>query len=135
MHLTKEDLFKIHSEMIERFGGSEGTLNQRTLDFAVERASSSTDLLGEAAVLLAIIAQEHPFFDGNKRTAFAAADVVLRVNGLRLSVSDKIAFEFTYSVARGEVGRKEVLKWLGRRVNRARRQRQAKLGQTETGRE
>lgn len=111
--------------MIERFGGSEGTLYQRTLDFAVDRASSSMDLLEEAAVLLAIIAQEHPFLDGNKRTAFAASEVVLRVNGLRLSVSDQEAFEFDVSVARGEVGRKEVLRWLDQRVSKRRPPRRA----------
>lgn len=116
--MTKEDLVKIHSEMIERFGGIEGTLNQRTLDFAVDRASSSRDAAEGAAILLTTIAQEHPFMDANKRTAFAAADVMLRLNGLHLGVGDQEAFEFVLMVARGDGGYKEVLKWLGGRVKK-----------------
>lgn len=118
LHLGKDDLVEIHSEMIERFGGIEGTLDQRTLNFAVDRASSTVDSREEAAMLLTIIAQEHPFMDANKRTGFAAADVLLRLNGLHLSVGDQEALEFVALVARGDAGYKEVVKWLGRRVRR-----------------
>ncbi len=117
-HLNRDDLDEIHSEMIERFGGIEGTLNQRTLDFAINRAASSKDSREEAAMLLTIIAQEHPFMDANKRTGFAAADVLLRLNGLHLTVGDQEAFDFTVMVARGDAGYKEVLKWLGSRVKK-----------------
>jgi hypothetical protein len=52
------------------------------------------------------ICSNHPFVDGNKRTAFAAMDTFLRLNGLRLTLSDSKAYELTTSIATGDVAKR-----------------------------
>lgn len=95
-YLTLADVRKIHSRMIVDFGGSDGLRSLSGLESALARPQSGyyEDLIAEAAALWESLSQNHPFVDGNKRTAFAVADVFLRANGMRLScpVQEAIAF-------------------------------------------
>lgn len=54
------------------------------------------------------ICANHPFVDGNKRVAFAAMDTFLRLNGLRLTLTDDEAFRLTVSVAAGDLNKRAV---------------------------
>lgn len=116
MHLSKDDLIEIHRKMIELFGGAHGMLSEGTLDFAVTRAQRGKDFVEEAATLLEIIAKEHPFVDGNKRTAFAAAETTLRLSGYYLAVTDDDAIDFILNVARGELTHDQVAWWIKNRL-------------------
>ena len=60
----------------------------------------------EAAVLLEMIAAEHPFIDGNKRTAFASAEATLRLNHYHIVVKDDEAIRFILEVAQGKLIKK-----------------------------
>jgi death-on-curing protein len=65
------------------------------------------------------LVMNHPFVDGNKRTAFAVMDTFLRVNGYRLTLTDDAAFDLVMRVARGQLGFAEkVIKSRGWKMNK-----------------
>lgn len=70
-------------------------------------------MIHEAAALFESLVQNHPFIDGNKRVAFAAADVFLRLNGHVLDVDDGDAYDFVVgSLERGELHIERIDAWL-----------------------
>ena len=77
----------IHDDQIRRFGGTFGVRDFGLIDAAIFRPQSGyyDDILGEAAALWESLSQNHSFLDGNKRVAFAATDVFLRINGWTLT--------------------------------------------------
>ncbi|MFZ5510323.1 MAG: type II toxin-antitoxin system death-on-curing family toxin [Pseudomonadota bacterium] len=85
-YLTVADVLAIHTLLIERYGGASGIRDLGALEAALFRPQTGyyDDIVAEAAALLESLAVNHPFLDGNKRVAFAAADVFLRINGYRI---------------------------------------------------
>jgi len=85
-YLTLADVLGMHAVLIQRYGGSPGLRDPGALEAALFRPQSGyyDDLVAEAAALMESLAINHPFVDGNKRIAFAAADVFLRINGWQL---------------------------------------------------
>lgn len=79
----------MHAVLIQRYGGAPGVRDPGALESAMFRPQTGyyEDIVAEAAALLESLAINHPFVDGNKRIAFAAADVFLRINGWRLQRS------------------------------------------------
>lgn len=82
--------------LIDRYGGSHGLRDPGALEAALFRPQSGyyKDLIQEAAALFESMAMNHPFIDGNKRIAFAAVDVFLRVNGWRLRVKPMVVHKW-----------------------------------------
>lgn len=80
-------MLAIHAVLIDEFGGADGVRDLGALEAAVFRPQTGyyDDPIAEAAALLESLVQNHPFLDGNKRTAVAAADVHLRMNGFELA--------------------------------------------------
>ena len=74
------------AQVLARYGGSEGVRDAGALESALYRPQTGyyRDIIEEAAALWESLAGNHPFVDGNKRVAFAAVDVFLRVNGFRI---------------------------------------------------
>ncbi|MBW6395145.1 MAG: type II toxin-antitoxin system death-on-curing family toxin [Thermus sp.] len=96
----------IHEDLLRRYGGSPGVLDLGRLEAALERPwagfagqESFPTPWEKAAAYLTGIAKGHPFVDGNKRTAFAVADIHLRLSGFRLTLSDEEAFSLVEEVA------------------------------------
>jgi len=56
--------------------------------------------------------QNHPFVDGNKRTALAATGIFLELNGFRLTASNEAALSFTRQVTAGRLSLHEMATWL-----------------------
>jgi len=85
-HLTVADVLGMHTVLMQRFGGAPGVRDPGALEAALFRPQTGyyEDIVAEGAALLESLAINHPFVDGNKRVAFAAADVFLRINGWRL---------------------------------------------------
>jgi death-on-curing protein len=86
--LTVGDVLALHIDQIREFGGSEGLRDEGGLESAVAQASATyggkhlhSGLFEMAAAYAFHIAQNHPFIDGNKRTALNAAIVFLGLNG------------------------------------------------------
>jgi death on curing protein len=114
-YLTVIEVLAIHSDQIERYGGSEGLRDPGQLQAALFRAQTGCygDLIEEAAALWESLAQNHAFIDGNKRTAFAAAHTFLAINGARLTADPDAAYEFIASLYDSNAFRFETLvQWL-----------------------
>lgn len=89
-------MLAIHDDQIERYGGSAGVRDRGLLEAALYRPQTGyyADLIEEAAALWESLAQNHPFIDGNKRTAFAATYTFLAINGARIAADAKAAYVF-----------------------------------------
>ena len=85
-YLGVADVLALHAVLIKRYGGAAGLRDPGALEAALFRPQTGyyADIVAEAAALLESLAVNHPFVDGNKRVAFAAADVFLRINGYRV---------------------------------------------------
>ncbi len=85
-YLTVADVLGMHTVLKQRYGGATGVRDPGALEAALFRPQTGyyEDIVAEAAALMESLAINHPFVDGNKRIAFAAADAFLRINGWRL---------------------------------------------------
>jgi death-on-curing protein len=95
-YLTVVEVLVIHADQIERFGGAHGLRDQGALEAALFRPQTGyyADLIEEAAALWESMAQNHPFIDGNKRTAFAVTYTFLAINGVRISADAEDTYAF-----------------------------------------
>lgn len=93
-YLTLIEVLAIHADQIARYGGAEGVRDLGLLEAAIYRPRTGYygDLIQEAAALWESLSQNHPFADGNKRTAFAVTDVFLRINGVFITADPLAAF-------------------------------------------
>lgn len=91
VYLSVEQLILINVEMIKEWGGIAGVRDRRALEAAVARPLSGyyADLIEQAAALCESLLQNHPFIDGNKRSAIAATGVFLRMNDYELIFVDR----------------------------------------------
>jgi death-on-curing protein len=108
-YLSAEQVLFIHSRIIDATGGAHGILDIVLLRSAVSPPAATfegkdlyPDVFHKAAALMESLARNHPFVDGNKRTAIAAAGVFLGMNGHDLRVGQKELERFALSVATGE---------------------------------
>src|ERR1700688_676892 len=95
-YLTVAEVLAFHADLIERYGGSHGVRDQGLLEAALYRPQTGyyADLIEEAAALWESLGQNHPFIDGNKRTAFAATYTFLAINGARLTANAQQTYVF-----------------------------------------
>ena len=86
-YLTLGDVLAIHADQITTYGGAAGIRDPGQLDAALFRPQTGyyADLIAETAALWESLSQNHPFVDGNKRTAFAAMFTFLSINGVDLT--------------------------------------------------
>ena len=94
--LSRDEALAIHSTLLERFGGPAGVRDTGLLESALYRPRTGhyADLAEMAAALFESLIMNHPFVDGNKRVAFFATDVFLRMNGYKLKVDADNAHRF-----------------------------------------
>lgn len=111
-HLTVEIVREIHAAAIARFGGSDGVREMALLESAVAAPQASfggkspyTDLAEVAAAYLYYLCKNHPFIDGNKRTALGACVVFLRLNGIEPKADGPEWEELTLAVAASTIDR------------------------------
>lgn len=118
-YLTPEQLLFLHSRLVEETGGEHGLRDTGMLLSALGRPQSTfddhdlyPDLFQKTAALLDSLIRNHPFVDGNKRTAIAAAAIFLKLNGYQLRVADAEMVRFTLACAKSLVGLDEIRDWL-----------------------
>ncbi len=120
-YLSVEDILLIHREMLARFGGTEGVRDMNGLSSAIGRPQSGyyADTIEEAAALFESLAKNHPFIDGNKRTAVTATAVFLMLNGYKLLFDDAEAYEWFIShLESGRFTKAAADEWLREHVSR-----------------
>lgn len=113
-HLTVEIIREIHSETIQEFGGSEGVREIALLESALGAPQATfggnspyQDLTEVAAAYLFYLCRNHPFVEGNKRTALGACIVFLRLNGLEPDADGQEWEDLTIAVASSLIDRDE----------------------------
>src|ERR671932_620015 len=114
-YLTMADILAIHADQIERYGGSPGLRDAGLLEAALYRPQTGYygDLIEEAAALWESLSQNHPFIDGNKRTAFAVTYTFLAVNDIRLTADAQQTYDFVIALYESNQFRfDKLLPWL-----------------------
>ena len=117
--ITKEDVCLIHDDQIASFGGSYGIRDEKLLDSAIAqpKITFSGQLLhptieDQASAYLFHIAKNHPFIDGNKRTAFRVMLTFLLINNYQLNCSKNDAYNLVIDVATGKLNKEEIASFL-----------------------
>lgn len=112
LFLTLAEAVEIHSDQIERYGGSPGVRDLGLLSSAIAMPCASFqqeflhgDVFQMAAAYAFHITRNHPFVDGNKRTGLAAALVFLELNGISVEGPDEGLYEAMMSLASGTLGK------------------------------
>jgi len=113
--LTVAEVYAMQHRLIDLFGGLHGVRDQGAVEAAVFRPQIGyyNSIEEEAAALMESLANNHGFLDGNKRIAFAGADVFLRRNGFYIEVEASDAYTFiTGSMERHEFRFAQILNWI-----------------------
>ena len=119
--IDAQTLYLVHDEQLAEHGGGSGLRDQGLLESALAKPQQiahykSSPPLPDAADLAAAygyaIAQNHPFIDGNKRTAFVAIELFLALNGLELTASDADCVITMLTLAAGELSEADLAAWV-----------------------
>ena len=110
-------IIAIHHEQLAEHGGAAGTRDQGLLASALSRpinlaAYEKPDAAALAASYAVGLAKNHPFVDGNKRTAFVALELFLALNGFELNANDVDCILTTLAVASGEMDEPMLSEWI-----------------------
>ena len=120
LYLTIDEIVEIHQTLIAEFGGSPGLRDIRRLESALMRPQSGyyQSIIEEAAALMESLANNHPFIDGNKRIAFFATDIFLRLNDYFIKCDGKEAYSFFMVLFNSNsFNYSNLLKWLRDKIN------------------
>jgi death-on-curing protein len=135
VHLTVEIVREIRAEALEIFGGAADIRDEGLLASAVFAPQSSfggkspySDIVEIAAAYLFYLCRNHPFVDGNKRTAMAAAIVFLRLNGIEPAPDSDKWEKLVLEVAASKIERSETTSRLRKMVRVVKREKQSPRG-------
>lgn len=113
--VQKSDVLDIHERQIERYGGLDGIRDEGLLDSALAQPQATffgellhPTISAQAGAYLYHLAKNHPFLDGNKRTAFATMIAFLRINSYELNMTEDEAYNMVIQVAQGEMSKEEL---------------------------
>ena len=114
--LSLDIALAVHDRQLAEHGGPTGVRDQGLLESALARPLNQwtygeDDLCALAAAYAYGIARNHPFADGNKRTAWVFARLFLMLNGQSLSFTPRMAIDVVLALAAGELGEDELADW------------------------
>ncbi|MEM8986608.1 MAG: type II toxin-antitoxin system death-on-curing family toxin [Pseudomonadota bacterium] len=115
--VKKQHVLAAHDRSLADHGGAEGVRDEGALESALARpenmaAYGEPDIFDLAALYAVGIAKNHPFVDGNKRTAFYAGNIFLMLNGYVLIADERDATIAMVAVAAGDMSEQEFAGWL-----------------------
>lgn len=115
--IRRDVIDTMHDLQLVEHGGATGIRDEGLLDSALAKprnrhAYADTDIHSLAAAYASGIARNHPYIDGNKRTAFLAAYVFLKINGFHLVASEVAAVQVTVALASGDLDEDAFAQWL-----------------------
>lgn len=118
-YVTPQQVLAIHDQMVKRFGGSSGIRDVGLVESAVARPMATFDgvdlynnIFDKAAALLQSLLKNHPFVDGNKRTALSSAGIFLKMNGYILKNYHEEEIEFGVNVDNKHLSIEDISAWL-----------------------
>lgn len=116
---TVRQVLILHERMIQKYGGSSGVRDMGMLESAVGRPFATfggedlyPDVFMKAGAFIQSIVKNHPFIDGNKRTAFTGAITFLLASGVIVSASTNHVVKFMLKVANENLSVDEIAEWL-----------------------
>ena len=123
--LDREIILAIHEEQLAQHGGGVGIRDEGLIDSALGRPQNiavynpEADLCDLAAAYAYGIAKNHPFIDGNKRTAYVAMELFLIEHGMLLTAEDGDAVVTFLGLAAGEITEEQLAAWIRKNVEAA----------------
>jgi len=117
-YLSAEQVLFIHSRLIDTTGGLHGVRDIGLLLSAVERPKATfekkdlyKDIFHKAAAFMESLTNNHPFIDGNKRTAITSTALFLQFNEYLLNTTQKKLEKFTLQMATNKASFQDAVKW------------------------
>ena len=121
--LSKSLVLALHQDLIATFGGAVGVRDEGLLESALAQPQATfggkllhPTIHEQAAAYLYHISRNHAFIDGNKRTACAAMETFLELNGYQLTLSDDKQYNLVLEVAQGNLTKEELCTFLKQSV-------------------
>ena len=121
--ISKRLALAIHDRQLAEHGGSMGVRDETLLDSAIARPQQlfaygdpPPDLAALSASLAYGLARNHPFIDGNKRTAAVACETFIRLNSARLQADDVQLYPIYLALAEGSLSESGFAEWLRERL-------------------
>jgi death on curing protein len=117
-------VYAAHELALAQEGGAQGIRDSNVLESAVNRAQvhfgyQPESSVAELAAAYAYgIARDHPFVDGNKRTAYLVSEAFCNLNGWRLEADDMESIIIFRALAAGEIEETGLAKWFERHLKR-----------------
>ena len=122
--ILEETVTAIHSRQISEHGGSDGTRDLGLLQSALARPQNllaygeGVDIAALAAAYAYGIAKNHPFIDGNKRTALVVMRTFLAANGADFQASQEDKYVTLLKLAEGSLEEDELATWIRKGIAR-----------------
>jgi death-on-curing protein len=114
-YLTLDEVLRMHEMLLDAFGGARGVRDPGLIESALLRPQTGyyADLIEEAAALWESMAMNRGFIDGNKRVAYACAELFLQMNGVDIAANNAELETFIYANLEAGTFHKDVLEsWL-----------------------
>jgi death-on-curing protein len=121
-YVRADVLLNVHGRLLERYGGVAGVRDANGLEAAIARPQNLAlyGQIGSIGILGAALAwsllRNHPFADGNKRSAFAALTIFLDLNGYRWICSEVEETSIFLLAAGSEISEEEFTAWVERSI-------------------
>jgi death on curing protein len=114
--LSREAIEMIHQEQLAEHGGLPGLKDENALEALArplhKHAYGEDDIIALAAAYIYGFARNHPFSDGNKRTAYLAGFTFLLINGLLIEATQEDVINFVLAIAAGEIDEDGAMRFL-----------------------
>ena len=120
---TLDEVVAIHFRVTEKTGGSQGVQNWDLLSSALGRSQATfggvdlyTDIYLKAAALVQSLSSNHPFVDGNERTALATLEYFMYLNGLAIKATQKEKVNFALWTENEKPKLGEIASWIKKHI-------------------
>lgn len=117
--VTTEIALNIHQDIVENDGGLAGVLNLGALESALKSplqtfdgAYLNPDIYHMTAGLLISLSKNHPFLDGNKRTAVVVTCIFLEFNGYKLTIPESALIPFVLDIVENKINKEQLVAYL-----------------------
>ena len=117
--LTKEEILQLHNKLLAKTGGLSGIRDMGMLESAVLNCMQTFDetelyptTIEKSAQTAFSICKNHPFNDGNKRTAILTMLVMLRLNHINLAYAQEELIHLGLGIADGSIDYEQIVEWI-----------------------
>jgi death-on-curing protein len=117
--ISEKQAVEIHDILIDRFGGLDGIRDRVLLNSALNRPYQTFDgkelyptPIEKAAAILESIVKNHPFIDGNKRTGYVLAKLIIMDHNLDIYADQEKKYQTVISVSKGKLNFDQIKDWL-----------------------